>query len=892
MKRGSFLIGFLILLSIPIFNQTILVTTGEDSISGSLRDAINKANNGAIIIFDKNIKEIKLGEQINIDKSLTISGNPNLVIRDNRWIIDTSNISPALHRFFLISGSNSIVVNFTNLKFNKDQLFIEDTVNYETNGQIILIKNSLASVNIKYCYFTGSSSYGGFTHNYYGYYGQNGGGIAKYGGILNISNCTFANLITTKSFYLGNGGAIYQLSGTTNLINCTFYNNSAGSTSSKLIGYGSSIYSELGDLSIINCTFCENENKYSWTLNSDPWFITKTTSAIFLQNSNLTIQNSIFYNNDGKDITGNSGSVFISKGYNIFDQPIAGSNDFYNINPGFLLKSGYVTLSDKTFWIPVCALDAIGPAIDALPPDGNDAPELDQRGFTRINKPDIGAFEFQGCTPFIMKANWYGSLFKQDSWASEISIANDTVVWIKDSNSDSLSISHNGGVAWIVKTLPSIPGFVKTSGGICAISASKAYYILSVSDLKGVYLTTDTGNTWVRQNSAFNLSNSFPNFVHFWNENDGVTAGDALPNFEIYTTSNGGNQWNRIADANMPLGNNEYTFNSQSSYRIIGNSIYFITSTARIFKSTDRGKTWTVINTPFHNALDSLITFDFKDENIGLVSYCSNDGLYHKVYRTFNGGQTWDSISTNNFHQRLKYMHVANTWLSMNSAGGLSYSCDDGQTWTNNVDFNGIHLMSAAFNSKGKVFFGTNKYIIFSLPVITLSPYYLTIAAPDNSSQIFTIDSNTDWIVTSDNNWLTPNLTNGSGNETITLSAKANPNALERKATITVSGKGISNQEIIVTQAPGYTKNNSIKIEEFKVSPNPTNSLVEIGMPLNYKSDYQVEVYNSLGSKLQSKSYKNNYLCTQIDLSGYPSGIYIFRIKSLNKTHLYKIVKK
>jgi photosystem II stability/assembly factor-like uncharacterized protein len=896
-----------LIVSGKVFSHTIVVTNSNDSITGSLRDAINKAQSGDTIRFDKSLTEINLGEQINIYKSITISGNPGLLIHDNRW----GSTSTLVRRFFEIKGSDSIVVNINDLKFGKKKQDLGlDTINKD--GQIILIENIKSTVNIKFCYFEPEHySFIGSIRCFYApngslmsVNGKNGGAIAQYGGDLNISNSTFSQLVAGNSSYWGAGGAICQFGGKLKLVNCTFYKNSAGVNScGHFLGVGSAIYSQKSIVSITNCTFCEHptDNFYMpvpTPSNPYPSPVTSTTYTIILDSSDLVIKNSIFYNNDGRDLAGDVNSTFRSGGYNIFDQTLsvndgASPTDQFNCNPGFILKkfcdapycNTGVVLSSNTFWIPVCALDAAGPAIDALPSDGNGAPLYDQRGHARINTPDIGAYEFEGCIPAVMKAKWNTTKFGQNSWAFDISVVDDNVVWVKDANSDSISVTTNGGASWITKPLPVIAGYIRTAGGICALSDVNAYYILSLSDAKGIYMTTDGGNTWNKQTTAFTESNSFPDVIHFWNENEGVAIGDALPNFEIYTTSNGGTQWNRVPDANMPNGNTEGTWNSQGAYKVVGTSIFFITSSARIFKSVDKGKTWSVTNTPFHNSADSTITFDFKDNTNGLVSYCSNDGLHHKIYKTTNGGLTWDSISTSNFYQRMKYIPAANAYFSMNINGGLSYSCDDGQTWTSVSYYNGIKLRTVDYSVNGKIFWGGLGYIYYSSPVLAISPYNLTIAAPANSTQTFTIESTTDWFVASNQTWLAVSSSTGSGNSTIIVTVAANPVAASRTATITVSGTGVATQTITVTQQGISTSLPAIAEKDFLIYPNPAGSVLYFS---SKAETTRISIFDIYGKLVLDQKVNSD----QIDIGNLRNGVYTIKIRNPKGIVTKKFIKQ
>lgn len=382
--------------SMSISGNYIVVTKSADSVAGSLRDAINKAKSGDIIIFDKNLTEVNLGTHITFSKSLSIYRNPDLVIHDNQY-----GSSPTVYRLLDINGSNSIEVNINNLKFaKKHQMIVDSTL--DMNGKIILVENGNAKVIIDFCYFvTEDNSYGGLIKCVYTpngsikkVNGQNGGAIAQYVGIINVSNCTFLKLYCGNQSYYGAGGAICQFAGLMNLVNCTFYNNSAGVNScSHTIGIGSAIYSGKSTMNITNCTIYGHKNSNTYNLiYPQMGYILSNTKTIVLDSSNIAIKNTIFYANEGSDFNGS----IQSGGYNIFDQASvsgAAATDLFKCNPSFKKD---ILPDNSTFWVPVCAIDSIGCAVNALPANGNGAPKFDQRGFLRSGSADIGTYEMNG----------------------------------------------------------------------------------------------------------------------------------------------------------------------------------------------------------------------------------------------------------------------------------------------------------------------------------------------------------------------------------------------------------------------------------------------------------------------------------------------------------------
>jgi len=137
-----------------------------------------------------------------------------------------------------------------------------------------------------------------------------------------------------------------------------------------------------------------------------------------------------------------------------------------------------------------------------------------------------------------INAQWVQVPTEENSLINKISIINDNIVWAGDSNKSYISYTIDGGTTWTKKDLPA--NMTDKIGGICAVNATTAYCIVSQGE-KGIYKTNDSGDTWTKQSTGFNNNSAFPNFIHFWNENDGVAIGDAYPNeyFEIYTTTDG-----------------------------------------------------------------------------------------------------------------------------------------------------------------------------------------------------------------------------------------------------------------------------------------------------------------------------------------------------------------
>ena len=255
----------------------------------------------------------------------------------------------------------------------------------------------------------------------------------------------------------------------------------------------------------------------------------------------------------------------------------------------------------------------------------------------------------------------------------------------------------DGGNTWTADTIPGCEGLGVSM--IFGVSDTKAYAALARyagNKPRGIYVTTDGGSTWQRQVSAsFSGTWSFPNCIHFFNDNDGWCMGDPpspTAGFEIYITSNGGTNWIPVPSANIPAPLTG-EMGIYGSYSAVNDTIWFGTNKGRIYRSTDKGNNWTVHSV---NPLsEDWATPVFRNGSHGLVN--NFIGIYFPganpgtIYETFDGGETWSLVdySGQMYWSNLAYVPgTENTWVSTGSryifdyqGDGASVSFDGGHTW-------------------------------------------------------------------------------------------------------------------------------------------------------------------------------------------------------------------
>jgi hypothetical protein len=263
--------------------------------------------------------------------------------------------------------------------------------------------------------------------------------------------------------------------------------------------------------------------------------------------------------------------------------------------------------------------------------------------------------------------------------------------------------TRNGGASWF-------PGNIVVTGlnathalaNISAIDADTAYASIFPTGTsaapQGVYKTTNGGTTWVKASTGkFTAASSFINVVHFFDALNGVALGDpAAGTFEIYTTGNAGNTWERVAQVGTelaPIAADEY--GTIGYYGAFGSTIVYPTTYGRVMISKDKGLTWTLGNTPLNAAVNTFIpTITFKDLNTAYAIIGNVDSAVATYMISNDGGVTWGYSGVDTAAQVFDFNDIEyvpgtlNTFFissanATTGGAGSSYSEDGGATWIN-----------------------------------------------------------------------------------------------------------------------------------------------------------------------------------------------------------------
>jgi photosystem II stability/assembly factor-like uncharacterized protein len=229
----------------------------------------------------------------------------------------------------------------------------------------------------------------------------------------------------------------------------------------------------------------------------------------------------------------------------------------------------------------------------------------------------------------------------------------------------------NGGATWVASTHDSLNPF----SSIAAVSADTAW----IASMGAIYRTTNGGVNWTQQSTT--SGNTL--VVRFFDSNNGICIGDGTGgNAAINTTMNGGSAWIPVPSSDIPLLQSEGFIPDNAFVR--NSTIWVPTNGGSLFKSTDRGHTW--------SATRNVVSVGgsycaFRDSLNGLLS----GSLAATVKRTTDGGATWDTTESKpGVISTLFMSYIPGTIGSfMIAAGtthgpftGSAYTDDNGATWT------------------------------------------------------------------------------------------------------------------------------------------------------------------------------------------------------------------
>lgn len=197
-----------------------------------------------------------------------------------------------------------------------------------------------------------------------------------------------------------------------------------------------------------------------------------------------------------------------------------------------------------------------------------------------------------------------------------------------------------------------------------------------------VIKTTNGGANWTSVNTS--TITGFINFIHFYDNNNGILLGDPLgTKWGVATTTDGGTTWNKLNSLPDALTAEDGLVGSG---QFSGDNIWFGTTMGRVFFSTDRGANWSVSTVILGKPITDMT---FSDIENGIVIFSDNIQATANRYlaSTSDKALNWKVNPNINFTtMKLFPVYSFSAPDSYNkyilfSNGNVNSSEDNGNTW-------------------------------------------------------------------------------------------------------------------------------------------------------------------------------------------------------------------
>ncbi len=203
--------------------------------------------------------------------------------------------------------------------------------------------------------------------------------------------------------------------------------------------------------------------------------------------------------------------------------------------------------------------------------------------------------------------------------------------------------------------------------------------------------SVDSGKSWkvVLQNSK--PDGFFDGMDFDETGTHGLLYGDPINGrLDLYVTHDGGASWAPTPSESRPLlQQGEYGFAASGTGITISNSVVYVATggaVARVWRSTDWGKSWAVAAAPVHAGDESsgIFSIGFLDANLGLVvggDYAQPELKEGNLARSSDGGKTWVAQPEVKLEHKACLRPLGQKGVLVCGRTGVVVSWDSGKTW-------------------------------------------------------------------------------------------------------------------------------------------------------------------------------------------------------------------
>jgi photosystem II stability/assembly factor-like uncharacterized protein len=278
-----------------------------------------------------------------------------------------------------------------------------------------------------------------------------------------------------------------------------------------------------------------------------------------------------------------------------------------------------------------------------------------------------------------------------------ISAASERVVWASGTAGTVLRTA-DGGRSW--QSLQ-VPDAAKLDFRDIDAIDERIAYVLSIGpgDASRIYKTTDAGASWTLQFRNEDPK-AFFDAAAFVDARHGFALSDSVDGRFVLMRTTDGNAWTRVPPGDLPAAlEGEGAFAaSGTNVTMLRDSVWFATTHARVVRSTDRGRSWSVASAPLPSSASAgIFSIAFRDPRRGIVvggDYKNERGAGGTCAMSEDGGATWREITgLGGFRSAVAFVPARGRTAVAVGPSGSDYSQDDGRTWRA-IDGPGFHTLT------------------------------------------------------------------------------------------------------------------------------------------------------------------------------------------------------
>jgi photosystem II stability/assembly factor-like uncharacterized protein len=271
--------------------------------------------------------------------------------------------------------------------------------------------------------------------------------------------------------------------------------------------------------------------------------------------------------------------------------------------------------------------------------------------------------------------------------AVSVSALHPKIVWISG-HAGTWAKSTDGGATWQTHVMPDQDSLQFRD--VHALDAERAWLLAAGPGAKsGIFHTLDGGVSWTRVFANADTS-AFFDCMAFIDDDEGFAFSDAVNGRTPIVHTVNGMDWTLMSIPSLP-GEGGFAASGTCAQALPTGDAWMATgstATPRIRHSADRGRTWTDAVVPLVGGPAAGATgVAFRDARHGIAvgGVISGSASGPRAARTTDGGRTWTVLTEPTFagaiygvaYARVKGKPV----VVVVGPGGASYSVNDGETW-------------------------------------------------------------------------------------------------------------------------------------------------------------------------------------------------------------------